>query len=88
MLISIQYVICSNENKINEISALDNCSLLEELWLPENSIQCISGITHLTYLKDLDLSSNKITEIGNTLSNNLALVVCNIVSSSCRSAST
>lgn len=70
-----------------------NGSPLQVLWLADNYISFISGLSNLVRLKQLNLARNDITSIGSTLLPNTALTSLNLadnklssfqVSASCR----
>jgi Leucine-rich repeat (LRR) protein len=43
------------DNRIVKIIGLESCKLLEELSLEKNKISVIENLSHLKYLKKLDL---------------------------------
>ena len=43
------------DNNISKIAGFENCKLLEELSLEKNKIRTIENISHMKYLKKLDL---------------------------------
>jgi len=51
------------DNNIVKIQELESCKLLEELSLEKNKIKVIENISHLKYLKKLDLGQNQIQRI-------------------------
>ena len=52
---------------LREISNLETCTALIELSLAWNNLSCIKGLESLVLLKRLDLSHNKIKQIGGGL---------------------
>jgi Leucine-rich repeat (LRR) protein len=48
------------DNNIVKIKGLETCTLLEELSLEKNKIKVIENLSHLKYLKKLDLGQNRI----------------------------
>ncbi len=52
------------------------------LWLADNQISCIAGLSHLTALQELNLARNLIEVVGNTLEANTAVQVLNLADNS------
>ena len=51
---------------------------MQVLWLADNRISHIAGVSHLTALSELNLASNLIELVGSTLEANTALRVLNM----------
>jgi hypothetical protein len=54
------YPLSSSPQKgITEVRGLEGCPALERLWLPENRIGCLAGLSHLTALRELYVYGNR-----------------------------
>jgi hypothetical protein len=53
----------SNRN-ITDLSGLEHCTALTELWLDDNNIDDITSLSHLTNLSHLELNGNRIHDIS------------------------
>ena len=51
---------------------------MQVLWLADNQISCITGVSHLTGLTELNLARNSIEILGNTLEANTAVQSLNL----------
>ena len=54
------------------------CSLVQVLWLADNQISCITGLSHLVGLTELNLARNRIEVLGNSLEANTAVQSLNL----------
>ena len=51
---------------------------VQVLWLADNHISCIAGLSRLTALQELNLASNQIELVGDTLEPNSSLKSLNL----------
>ena len=60
------------------VQGMMTLSLLQVLWLADNRISSTTGLAHLTALSELNLASNQIEVVNDTLESNSALQSLNL----------